>query len=99
MFDPEATIDLDALRARLRAMNDQMLRRWEEAAARLCRPEANLGAHGGRCWWYSFGKSGRNGGGGMRRFHPLRSSAHLSPSVPVSPRFLVMEVIQFSTGM
>jgi hypothetical protein len=43
MFDPEASLNLDALRARLRAMNDQMLLRWGEAAARLCRPEANLG--------------------------------------------------------
>ena len=44
MFDPEASLDLDALRARLLAMIDQMLLRWGEAAARLCRPEANLGA-------------------------------------------------------
>ena len=43
MFDPEASLDLDALRAHLRVMSDQMLLRWGEATARLCRPEANLG--------------------------------------------------------
>jgi len=44
VFDPEAALDLDELSARLRARNDQMLLRWGEAAARLCRLEANLGA-------------------------------------------------------
>jgi hypothetical protein len=44
MFDPEASLDLDALRARLRAMDDRMLKQWGAAAARLCRPESNLDA-------------------------------------------------------
>ena len=44
MFDPSTGIDLDELRARLRAMDDRMLRVWGAAAARMCTPEANLGA-------------------------------------------------------
>ena len=44
MFDPEASLNLDELRARLRVMDDRMLRVWGAAAARLCRPESNLGA-------------------------------------------------------
>jgi hypothetical protein len=44
MFDPEASIILDELRARLRAMDDGMLARWGASAAYMCTPEANLGA-------------------------------------------------------
>ena len=44
MFDPEAPLDLDPLRARLRDMDDRMLKQWGEAAARLCSPESNRGA-------------------------------------------------------
>jgi hypothetical protein len=44
MFDPEAPLNLDQLRARLRAMDDRMLKQWGAAAARLCSPESNRGA-------------------------------------------------------
>jgi hypothetical protein len=43
MFDPEAPLDLDELRARLRAIDDRMLKRWGAAAARLCSPKSNRG--------------------------------------------------------
>jgi hypothetical protein len=44
MFDPVASLNLDELRARLRVMDDGMLKVWGAAAARMCTPEANLGA-------------------------------------------------------
>ena len=44
MFDPEPAVDLDQLRARLRATNDGMPARWGASAAYMCTPEANLGA-------------------------------------------------------
>ena len=44
MFDPVASLDLDELRARLRAMDDRMLKQWGKSAAYMCTPEANLGA-------------------------------------------------------
>ena len=42
-FAREAGLDLEQLRARLRAMDDEALRRQGKAAAFLCRPEANHG--------------------------------------------------------
>jgi hypothetical protein len=44
MFDPATGIDLDELRARLRAMDDRMLKQWGKSAARMCSPAVNLGA-------------------------------------------------------
>jgi hypothetical protein len=38
MFDPSTGIDLDELRARLRAMDDRMLKQWGKSAARMCSP-------------------------------------------------------------
>jgi hypothetical protein len=60
VFDPEASLDLDALRAHLRVMSDQMLLRWGEATARLCRPEANLGAPRREVLVVQLRKHGRN---------------------------------------
>ena len=37
-------MDTSQLRARLRAMDDRMLKQWGAAAARLCSPESNRGA-------------------------------------------------------
>jgi hypothetical protein len=39
----EPPIDLEHLRRRLRAMTDDELKRWGQAAARMCTPAANLG--------------------------------------------------------
>src|SRR6516162_4255612 len=44
MFDPDSPLDLDQLRARLRAMSDRMLAHWGASAAYMCTPEANFGA-------------------------------------------------------
>jgi hypothetical protein len=44
MFDLNSGLDLDRLRARLRAMDDRMLKRWGQSAAYMCSPSANLGA-------------------------------------------------------
>jgi hypothetical protein len=44
MFDPDSPLDLDQLRARLRAMSDQALKHWGAAAAHMCTSEANFGA-------------------------------------------------------
>jgi hypothetical protein len=43
MFDPEANLDLDQLRARLAKMTDVELRSFGQSAAYMCSPEANLG--------------------------------------------------------
>jgi hypothetical protein len=44
MFDLNSGLDLDRLRALLRAMDDPTLKRWEQSAAYMCLPVANLGA-------------------------------------------------------
>jgi hypothetical protein len=44
MFDPATGISLDQLRARLRAMDDRMLKQWGQSAACMCPAVANLGA-------------------------------------------------------
>ena len=44
MFDPDSPLDLDQLRARLRARSDRMLAQWGASAAYMCTPEANFGA-------------------------------------------------------
>ena len=43
MFDPDSPLDLDQLRARLRARSDRMLAQWGASAAYMCTPEANFG--------------------------------------------------------
>jgi hypothetical protein len=42
-FATERPLDLDTLRARLRAMDDEALARFGRAVAYLCKPEANHG--------------------------------------------------------
>jgi hypothetical protein len=43
MFDPDAPLDLDQLRTRLRAMSDAALKHWGAAAAYMCTSKANCG--------------------------------------------------------
>jgi hypothetical protein len=43
MFDPEANLDLDQLRARLANMTDVELKQFGQSAAYMCSPEANMG--------------------------------------------------------
>jgi hypothetical protein len=42
-FNKDGEVDLKALRARLRKMDDEELRRYGRAAKSMCSPEANLG--------------------------------------------------------
>jgi hypothetical protein len=39
-FDPDAPLDLDQLRARLRAMSDQELAHWGASARYMCSPKS-----------------------------------------------------------
>ena len=74
MFDPATGIDLDELRARLRAMDDRMLKHWGQSAAHMCSAVANLGAEPRpefvlqleeACGGHSFGSSVQRVAAGM----------------------------------